>query len=93
MLPCGMMPHAGVKPLEMGFEEAWQAVRSWTQQIRMPKQCQSCDHKELCAVCAAVTVTETGAFDAVPEYVCRQTRAMVKETLRAAQERENEDAD
>jgi radical SAM protein with 4Fe4S-binding SPASM domain len=93
MLPCGMLPHEGVKPLEIGFEEAWQAVRSWTQQIRMPKQCLSCDHKELCAVCAAVTVTETGAFDAVPEYVCRQTRAMVIETLRAAQERENENAD
>lgn len=93
MLPCGMLPHAGVKPLETGFDQAWEAVRSWTKEIRLPKQCQSCNHKELCTACAAVTVTETGSFDGVPEYVCRQTRAMVQETLRVAEERRNEHAD
>ena len=93
MLPCGMLPHPGVKPLEMGFDAAWEAVRNWTKEIRLPKQCQSCDHKELCAACAAVTVTETGKFDGVPEYVCRQTRTMVQETLRVAEERRKADAD
>ena len=93
MLPCGMLPHAGVKPLEIGFDQAWQAVRDWTKQIRMPAKCQVCDHKQMCAVCAAVTVTETGAFDKVPEYVCRQTRALVTQTLQAAEERRNENAD
>jgi radical SAM protein with 4Fe4S-binding SPASM domain len=93
MLPCGMLPHEGAKPLEVGFEAAWQAVRNWTKEIRLPKECQSCDHKELCAVCAAVTVTETGRFDAVPEYVCRQTKAVVQQMQRRAKERRNEDAD
>ena len=93
MLPCGMLPHAGVKPLEIGFDQAWQEVRDWTKQIRMPEKCQSCNHKQMCAVCAAVTVTETGAFDEVPEYVCRQTRALVTQTLQAAEERRNENAD
>ena len=90
MLPCGMLPHAGVKPLEMGFDQAWQAVRQWTGQIRLPAKCRSCDHKEICTMCAAVTVTETGAFDGVPEYVCRQTHAMVAQTLQAAEERRKE---
>lgn len=93
MLPCGMLPHAGVKPLEIGFDQAWQEVRDWTKQIRMPEKCQNCDHKEMCVVCAAVTVTETGAFHEVPEYVCRQTHALVTQTLQAAEERRKENAD
>ena len=87
MLPCGMLPHRGERPLEAGFDAAWRAVRDWTAQIRMPKQCGVCTYKELCPVCAAVTVTETGHFDAVPTYVCRQTQATVEATLRAAEER------
>ena len=55
----------------------------------MPKPCGTCAYKELCPVCAAVTVTETGHFDAVPEYVCRQTKATVAETIRAAEERKH----
>ena len=59
----------------------------------MPEECIRCDHKELCAACAAVTVTETGRFDGVPEYVCRQTKALVHQTLLAAEERRKDNAD
>lgn len=93
MLPCGMMPHAGEPVLEKGFAAAWQAVREWTAAIRLPKECGSCAYKPLCAVCAAITVTETGAFDGVPEYVCRQTKAIVEETVRLAEEKEDSRGD
>ena len=33
------------------------------------------------------------SIDEVPEYVCRQTRALVTQTLQAAEERRNENAD
>ena len=39
-----------------------------------------------------VTVTETGIFDGVPKYMCRQTKEMVRQTLSAAQERRKNDA-
>lgn len=89
MLPCGMLPHPGEKPLEKGFDAAWQASRDWTAKIRLPKQCGGCAYRQVCAVCAAVTVTETGHFDGVPDYVCRQTKAAVAENLRLAQERKH----
>lgn len=89
MLPCGMMPHAGEPVLEKGFAAAWQAVREWTATIRMPKECGTCAYQSMCPVCAAVTVTETGAFDGVPEYVCRQTKATIEETIRMAKERKD----
>ena len=87
MMPCGMMLKPEVRPLAIGFGAAWDALRRLTGQIRRPSACAVCPNHEICAVCAAVCVTETGAFDRVPEYVCRQTAAMVKETWAAYEER------
>ena len=80
MLPCGMMTKPVVYPLETGFDAAWEQLRAATKEIRMPSQCISCDHKELCGVCAAVCFTETGRFDGVPDYVCEKTREQVRIT-------------
>jgi radical SAM protein with 4Fe4S-binding SPASM domain len=87
MLPCGMMPSPEAYPLEVGFKAAWEQIRKQTREIRMPTKCAACDKKSLCAVCAAVCVTETGAFDRVPEYVCRQTEEMIRATWEAYEER------
>ena len=87
MLPCGMMPEPVAYPLQVGFDEAWQQLRAATKQFRLPGQCAACPSRDMCTVCAAVCVTETGAFDRVPEYVCRMTRAIADETWKAHQQR------
>lgn len=87
MLPCGMMPGPTAYPLETGFEAAWDTIRRETAAIRMPAKCGACPKRKVCAVCAAVCVTETGRFDGVPEYVCRQTDETIRATWRAYQER------
>jgi radical SAM protein with 4Fe4S-binding SPASM domain len=87
MLPCGMMPGPTVYPLDMGFDAAWEELRARTKDIRMPPQCASCEKRDVCSVCAAVCVTETGAFDKVPAYMCQFTAEIVKETCRANEER------
>ena len=78
MLPCGMMPGEGAYPLKTGFQAAWQQIRQETRQIRMPHQCTVCKNRPFCCVCAAVTVTETGRFDGVPEYVCEMTEQIIE---------------
>lgn len=83
MLPCGMMPGPASNVLEVGFDAAWDAIRAGTRKIRMPKECTACPKRQVCPACAAVCVTETGAFDRVPTYVCRQT----EETIRLTWER------
>ena len=80
MLPCGMMPGPVAYPLETGFGDAWQQILAQSRQIHSPAECQTCANKDVCAVCAAVCVTETGEFDKVPEYMCRQTEAFVRIT-------------
>lgn len=92
MLPCGMMPGPEAYPLEVGFDEAWRQIREATGKIRRPAKCAGCAKREVCGVCAAACVTETGSFDGVPEYVCQQTEETVRATWRAWQERiHNED--
>jgi radical SAM protein with 4Fe4S-binding SPASM domain len=78
---------AAVNALEMGFDAAWEQIRAETAKIRTPAKCVSCGYKEICGACAAVYYTETGAFDRVPEYVCRRAEAIVKATQAAYEER------
>lgn len=87
MLPCGMMPRPTVHPLKVGFADAWAEIRRATREIRMPAKCSSCSLKKMCCVCAAVTVTETGEFSGVPEYVCEMTRESVRKTIEINSER------
>lgn len=87
MLPCGMMTKPVVYPLECGFTAAWEELREKTSEIRLPSKCVSCSHKDVCSVCAAVALTETGRFDGVPEYVCQRTMAHVRITAEKNLER------
>lgn len=87
MLPCGMMPSPASYPLEVGFRAAWEEVRKMTRQIRTPPECKTCDKRSLCHMCAAMCYTETGAYDKVPEYVCRQTEEMIRQTWNVYQKR------
>lgn len=89
MLPCGMMPRPTVYPLDVGFSAAWEEIRRATREIRMPSKCSTCPVRKMCCVCAAVTVTETGEFDGVPEYVCEMTHESVRKTIEISSERKN----
>ena len=78
MMPCGMMTMPVVYPLQQGFADAWQELRKKTAEIRLPGKCSVCPNRELCSVCAAVCLTETGHFDGVPDYVCQKTAEYVR---------------
>lgn len=93
MLPCGMMPGPEVRPLELGFDQAWQQLREETKRITAPAECAACPKKAICPACAAVRVTETGAFDRVPEYMCRMMDETVRQTWQVWKERSGADAD
>ena len=89
MLPCGMMTTPVAYPLEVGFDTAWEQIRAETAKIRTPVKCTSCGYKDICGVCAAVTFTETGSFNCVPDYVCRRAEAIARETQAEYEKRKN----
>jgi hypothetical protein len=82
-----MMPGPTAYPLEEGFDAAWEKIRRETRKIRMPAACGTCAKRQVCPVCAAICVAETGRFDGVPEYVCRQTEETVRLSWQACRER------
>lgn len=87
MTPCGMMTRPVAYPMEVGFDKAWEEIRSATADIRTPAKCESCSYQKICGSCAAVYFAETGRFDGVPEYVCSRSKATVELTRKAYEER------
>lgn len=71
-LPCGMLPSENASNVfDIGFDEAWKRASSFALSIRLPARCSNCSLKAQCKACAAMVFTETGKFNAVPEYRCR----------------------
>lgn len=75
LLPCGMIPDSGVNVFEDCFDTAWKAASESACAIRLPAHCKNCGIKERCKVCAAMALTESGDFAAIPEYRCKMARA------------------
>jgi len=74
MRPCGMMPEPDSRPLDEGFEKAWQAIKAETEKIRLPEECLTCKYSGICNVCAAMCRAETGDFGKTLQYICRMTK-------------------
>lgn len=82
MRPCGMMPGPTTYPLEVGFDKAWDDLRAETAKIVTASKCTTCEKRDVCGVCAAVCVSETGRFDGIPVYMCERIDAIIKETIK-----------
>lgn len=87
MRPCGMMPGPNVYPLEVGFDKAWQTLLAETKEITTSSKCSNCEKKDVCGVCAAVCMAETGKFNGTPTYMCERT----KEIIQITQKRSNQE--
>jgi hypothetical protein len=93
MLPCGMMPWPVTRPSDVGFGTAWDQLREETGKIQACAGCSSCPKKEVCSVCAASRIAETGSFEQVPGYICSYTDAVIEKTWEAYLESEGESYD
>lgn len=78
---CGMFLNEDINVFDVGFENAWQQVVEKANKIRLSKTCQDCMNKSICHPCAAISITETGTFEGIPEYRCQMTQWIVKKIL------------
>lgn len=70
MSPCGMMT---TPMFEISsFSDAWECIKEARENIFLPPKCKTCDLRNYCDMCAAVTLAETNDFGTVPEYLCRK---------------------
>lgn len=79
MRPCGMLERPGVPVRGRSFAGVWKELTELTQQIRMSGQCSRCGSQNICHACAAMALSETGAFEQTPGYLCRMVEALRKE--------------
>lgn len=92
MVPCGMFPHEGWSVRKIGFDAAWENVKTYAKDIMLPPECTNCSSKNNCAACAAACYAESGAFDKKPQYICNMTKAyegMLREKYGKGEENED----
>lgn len=64
------------RPLEEGFEAAWEKLRDFRCNKPLPEPCKTCPAYAECGCCAAHHYIESGAYDVPARYVCDFTRRM-----------------
>lgn len=71
MRPCVVMSEPSVSVFEKGFSEAWKEICNGTKNIQISPKCVKCKYQPVCKICAAASLSETGAYDGIPDYLCR----------------------
>lgn len=82
MTPCGMMCTPSVNVFENGFNDSWDIIKNKVQEIVLCSECNGCEYKNVCDVCAAATLTETGRLDGKPIYICEKTKNLSNQLKR-----------
>ncbi|MBQ8619416.1 MAG: radical SAM protein [Clostridia bacterium] len=85
MRPCVVMSSPSASVLGMGFDAAWQHIRSEAGKITLSPKCSVCRLRLLCRTCAASALQETGRYDGTPEYMCRYSLHSLNLLIREAQ--------
>lgn len=82
MTPCGMMNRPFERPFENGFINSWNKITKITDEIRISSECSKCANKNICQVCPAMALCETGETFEKPQYICNVTEKYYEETQR-----------
>ncbi|MCD7809255.1 MAG: radical SAM protein, partial [Erysipelotrichaceae bacterium] len=78
MMPCGMMNGPKYNLLENSFEECWNKLIEDNKVIHYPKECINCGLQNICQICPASLIAETGSYEKKSDYLCRFTKEMFR---------------
>ena len=71
--PCVMLNDPCVSVFDRGFEDAWKTVADEVKKIRLNPVCSECTKRDVCQICVACALHESGCFYGIPEYMCQYT--------------------
>ncbi len=77
MSPCGMFEDPKISLTDHSFKEGWDFTISETMKMKQCDECKNCRFVNVCQVCPAACLAETGQTEKKPKYVCDMTREMV----------------
>lgn len=70
MTPCAIMEEPAVKPLKIGFANAWKELISLCESIPSCSECSQCLIKDVCWTCPARLKSENGSYEIPAPYLC-----------------------
>lgn len=76
--PCVMLSQPEIPVFKTGFENAWRELQRKIEAVTLSSRCAACSLRRVCQTCAACAKLETGAYDGVPDYMCRYTREFLR---------------
>lgn len=76
--PCVMLSQPEIPVFKTGFENAWRELQRKIEAFTLSSRCAACSLRRVCQTCAACAKLETGAYDGVPDYMCRYTREFLR---------------
>ncbi len=82
MLPCGIMQEPSINLLDTDFVDAWKKMCDGCADIPVCIECEKCSIRDVCQVCPAKLMTETGHYDRPAQYLC-ELALLTKERLNA----------
>lgn len=85
LTPCGMIMAPHTLPLERGFAEAWAELKDKCDRILMSPKCMRCDKRNVCIVCPAANLAETGSFQEASPFHCEMTECTLALAKQAAE--------
>ena len=79
MTGCGMMEEFYEHPFEDGFAACWERLHKTISEQTVLTACKDCSERDICKVCPAMALAETGDFNQKPKYICNMNEAWKKE--------------
>ncbi len=86
MMCCGMLAEPAIDLKQYSFAEGWKYITEKTRSMAKCRDCMDCRYQNICSVCPAACVAESGSSDRKPEYLCRMTMKQVEEMERLIRE-------
>lgn len=80
---CSFMSEPAVSLIDgCDFTGAWQQLMTELEQIRKPKECQSCQYEGFCAKCPGMLSAECGSCSAVNEEICGHAKRVYEDYMK-----------
>ena len=76
MMPCITMEGITYDLKSGSFANGWDYIVRETDMLRIDTKCTTCRRRPLCPNCAANAKSETGRYDAAPDYLCQYAQAL-----------------
>ena len=80
LLPCGSFTDCQAYPLQIGFDQAWQRVRTVCKEYLLPQECGDCVYNVACPACVMVHAQDCEPGHASPR-ICARARKQVEAGL------------